>query len=194
MLTRLFFVALGVLLASAAVAWWLTQRASATYPAVAVRSFDAAIPGGPFVQGRPLPGTPLDELGYSALADMRAAVIVSSKRPPTPDPYDNDLTLRVLLLPSDAQARRLDGAERGDPVQTRLPGSQEITVTGLEAVAWGRRSGPPVIVVAQVRRGNYVFRYSGRLHSDGFYPTEQAFLDDVKRIDAHAIQTLEAAR
>ena len=193
MSNRLLIVVLSLLVATAATAWWLIRRSSATYPPVAARDFYTAIPGGPFEQGHSPPGTQFDNLGYTVLGDVRAAIVVSSRRPPSSDPYDNDLTLRIFILTSDAEARRLDDTERGDPVHARLPGSNEFAVVGLESIAWGRRFASPASLVAQVRRGNYVFRYGGRLHVNGLYPTEQAFLDDVKRLDAHALKVLDAA-
>ena len=164
----------------------------------------------PDVLFRALPDTPardrsapqdsryFDKFGYLVADETRVAIATSSKRPArADDPYDVDITVRVLILSTDAAARRtfrIEGERERRLMRALAFMPNGPALRAQEASAWRfQTSSDSPVYVVQARYGNYVLRYIGRIAKDGYFPTERAFFDAVHQLDAHVLASLQNA-
>lgn len=140
-----------------------------------------------------------DEYGYMIAGETRVAMAVSSKRGVNAEnPYDVDLTFRLLISASDSTATEVFAREweqdrkftRTMQVVDSAPATraQEARIwrTSLEAGS--------ADCIAQVRYGNYVLRFVGRIEKGGYFENEDQFLEMVRVLDEKIPAVLERGR
>lgn len=198
---RWALLALTVGIVLAAFGWLGRDRWLAHYPVIDPMVFFSAMPGGPMGRADPSTLDPryFDGLGYQVAGPNRIAVAHSSKRPTSPaNPYDMDLNLRVNAMVTDGAARQAFEQEAETDARighTKVVLGKDDELRADAVAAWCRASSSePTHCVVAVRHGNYLLRYAGLLISNGLFPSERAFLAEVRRLDAHVVSALERAR
>jgi hypothetical protein len=139
-----------------------------------------------------------DEYGYLVAGETRATMALSSKQEgKAENPYDVDLTFRVLVSSSDSTAAKVFAQEWE---QTRkFTRSMQLVdsspaVRAQEAKIWRTSLEPgSAHCIVQVRYGNYVLRFVGRIEQGGYFENEGQFLDMVRALDAKIPSILERA-
>ena len=140
-----------------------------------------------------------DEFGYLK-GERGAGIAMASwtKRPgPQNDEYDADLTIRVIATPSPSIAKEaLVLEEEQDKILFTKLKSTDVTIVLTADEYRARRlehSRLPPMYIVSTRYGNYVFRFVGRIVTDGYFEDGAQFLERLRALDAHITATLRNA-
>ena len=139
-----------------------------------------------------------DQYGYLVAGQTRVTVAQSSKRVGKADnPYDVDLTFRLLVSSSDSTASEVF-AKEWEQTRKFTRSMQLVDASSAssaqEAKIWRTSLEPESAdCVAQVRYGNYVLRFVGRIDRGGYFENEAQFLDMVRALDAQIPSVLKRA-
>ena len=139
-----------------------------------------------------------DKYGYLVAGETRATIALSSKREgKAENPYDVDLTFRLLVSSSDSIAAKVF-AQEWEQTQKFTPSIQLVDTsaanTAQESRIWRTSLEPgSADCIAQVRYGNYVLRFVGRIEQGGYFESERQFLDMVRVLDAQIPSLLKQA-
>lgn len=140
-----------------------------------------------------------DEYGYLVADGTRVTMAVSSKRAGNADnPYDVDLTFRLLITSSDSTATQVFARE-WEQTRKFTRSIQMVNAAPArkahEARIWRTSLEPgSADCVAQVRYGNYVLRFVGRIEKGGYFENEGQFLEMVRVLDEKIPAILERGR
>ena len=161
-----------------------------SYPLVPADAVFQGMPGAPSVPT--VGGDQVDHMGYQAAGDLRLSAAIASKRAANlDDPYDVDLTLRLIFAPSSERAARLFDEEVTQDRKLAQNPILHAPPQGLRAqqlVVWQAGTNGKTIV-ASARYGNYLIRYAGRIADGGYFPDPASFLDFLRAMDGHLVRT-----
>jgi hypothetical protein len=156
------------------------------------------VPGAPR-RAREAPHDPqyFDNYGYLVAGETRAAVVLSSKRQELKSLYDVDLTFHVWVSSTDWTASKVF-AQAWEKTHKLTRSLQVIDVPSItkaeEAKVWRTSQAPgSADCIAQVRYGNYVLLFVGRIEQGGYFENERQFLDMVRALDTRIPSILERA-
>lgn len=195
-----FVVCALVLGGVAAAAWFHRGSFMTTYSVVDPDVLFQLLPGSPR-RPKDAPHDPeyFDEYGYLVADGTRVTMAVSSKRAGNADnPYDVDLTFRLLITSSDSTATQVFARE-WEQTRKFTRSIQMVNAAPArkahEARIWRTSLEPgSADCVAQVRYGNYVLRFVGRIEKGGYFENEGQFLEMVRVLDEKIPAILERGR